>query len=92
MKNVLQYCLIICLIVYIFSAFPQTSFDKHNPIHLQGLEALKTGKIEGAENLFKLSVEEFSYAPSYYELAKISKEKNTIRSRERARKFVRKAI
>jgi GWxTD domain-containing protein len=63
-----------------------------NPFHQQGLEAIENGETKEAKKLFKLSVEEYAYAPSYFELSKIYKNMNTIRSRTKARKFIRKAI
>ncbi len=63
-----------------------------NVFHSQGLTALKEGKIKEAEVLFSRSAEEYSFAPSYFELAKIEFDKNTVYSRGKARTYIQKAI
>ena len=63
-----------------------------NAFHSQGLTALKEGKIKEAEELFSRSAEEYSFAPSYFELAKIEFDKNTVYSRGKARTYIQKAI
>ena len=63
-----------------------------NPFHRQGLEAIKNGDTKEAEKFFKLSAEEYSYGASYFELAKIYKNLNTVETRLRGRKVIRKAI
>jgi GWxTD domain-containing protein len=68
------------------------SFTPDNSYHQQGLEAIENGDTKEAEKLFRLSVEEYSYGPSNFELAKIYKSINTIKSRTKARKFIQKAI
>ena len=92
MNKLITYCSIVCLLTYISTALPQKSFTPDNPFHQQGLEAIENGDTKEAEKLFKLSVEEYSYASSYFELAKIYESKNTVKSRTKARKFVQKAI
>ncbi|HKB85165.1 MAG TPA: GWxTD domain-containing protein [Ignavibacteriaceae bacterium] len=63
-----------------------------NAFHSRGLTALKEGKIKEAEELFSRSAEEYSFAPSYFELAKIEFDKNTVYSRGKARTYIQKAI
>jgi len=92
MTKIITYCSIVCLFTYNSTTLSQKSFMHDNPFHQQGLEAIERGDTKEAEKYFKLSVEEYAYAPSYFELAKIYKNINTIRSRTKARKFIRKAI
>ena len=61
-------------------------------LHQRGLLALAENNIERAEQFFKQSASDLSYAPSYFELAKIEFDKNTIRSRRNARNYLQSAI
>jgi len=84
--------ILISFIIIFSVAYAQNSFNPVNSIHQQGLIALHENKVEEAEQLFKYSANEFSYAPSYFELAKIEYSRNTLHSRTRARKYIQKAI
>ena len=92
MNKLITYCSIVCLLTYTSTTLSQMSFTPDNSYHQQGLEAIENGDTKEAEKLFRLSVEEYSYGPSNFELAKIYKSINTIKSRTRARKFIQKAI
>jgi len=59
-------------LIFFFSiTHAQNSFNPVNTFHQQGLIALNENRVEEAEDLFKYSSNEYSYAPSYFELAKI---------------------
>jgi GWxTD domain-containing protein len=92
MKNLILYCIFICLLVYTSTGFSQLSFNPHNPLHNKGLTELQNGNRKEAETFFKLSAAKYSYAPSLYQLAKINYDYNTIKSRSRARDYIQKAI
>ncbi len=80
------------LVLYVFAVSAQEPGGPENALHRQGLTALKEGKIKEAEELFSRSAEEYSFAPSYFELAKIEFDKNTVYSRGKARTYIQKAI
>jgi GWxTD domain-containing protein len=63
-----------------------------NTYHNKGLMYLSEGKITEAEKSFYQSASEYSYALSYFELAKIESDKNTIYGRRKAREYIQKAI
>jgi tetratricopeptide (TPR) repeat protein len=83
---------LILLIFYTSAAISQTYIETGNEYHSRGMIDLDKGNIAKAETLFCYSAEEFSYAPSYYELAKIEFGKNTVYSRGKARDYIEKAI
>ncbi|MBT8378991.1 MAG: GWxTD domain-containing protein [Ignavibacteria bacterium] len=80
---------VICAITF---TFPQNLIDEINHSHMSGLQSLKTGNTEEAISYFKVAVDSFSFADSYYELAKIYFDKNTVQSRTISRKYIQKAI
>ena len=82
---------ILCLIIPI-SVSPQKMFSKSNIFHLKGVEALNLGNINEAEKLFKNSILEFDYPPSYYQLGILYKSKGTVRGNIEARKYFENAI
>lgn len=84
--------LIIPLIFNTSAALAQASGESLNTYHSRGLIDLNNGNTAKAETLFSYSAKEYSFAPSYYELAKIEFEKNTVYSRSRARDYIQKAI
>ncbi|NNG27078.1 MAG: GWxTD domain-containing protein [Ignavibacteriaceae bacterium] len=92
MNKLKTYCFIVCLLTYTSTTLPQKSFSSDNPFHKQGLEATENGNTKEAEKFFKLSIEEYASGSSYYELAKIYKNMNTVKNRMKARKVIRKAI
>jgi GWxTD domain-containing protein len=92
MKIKLINIFIIYLFIFISLASAQELDDSVNVYHKQGLINLKEGKIAEAEKLFNHSAKEYSYAPSYFELAKIEFDKNTVYSRQKARDYIQKAI
>lgn len=57
-----------------------------------GIEFLRKHDLKSAEKMFQKSIQEFSDAPSMYELAKLYRDKNTIMGRDRARNLLKKAI
>jgi len=84
--------LLIPLIFYTSAVLAQSSHESVNEYHSQGLIDLNEGKTAAAESLFYYSAKEYSWAPSYFELAKIEFEKNTVYSRKKARDYIQKAI
>lgn len=84
--------LIITLILYTSASLAQSSCESVNEYHNKGLMELNEGEIAEAESLFYYSAKEFSCAPSYFELAKIEFDKNTVYSRRKAREYIQKAI
>lgn len=95
-KTMLKFIVINELLIFLglnFSVgFAQESNELVNIFHNQGLIDLKEGKINEAEKSFSYSAKEFAYAPSYFELAKIEFDKNTVYSRQKARDNIQKAI
>ncbi len=83
---------IILLIIFISIASAQQSDGSVNAYYNQGMIDLKDGKTAEAEKSFSYSAKEYSYAPSYFELAKIEFDKNTVYSRKKARDYIQKAI
>ena len=84
---------LIPLLIFCTSAvLAQASHESVNSYHQQGLFDLNEGNIAKAETLFCYSAKEYSYAPSWYELAKIEFNKNTVYSRGKARDYIQKAI
>ena len=84
--------LILSLIFHTSLALAQASYESGNTYHTQGMTDLNEGKIAEAESLFYFSTKEYSYAPSWFELAKIEFNKNTVYSRSKARDYIQKAI
>ena len=80
------------LVIFLSFTYAQNSFNLVNNFHQQGLIALHQNRVVEAEDLFKYSSNEFSYAPSYYELAKIEYSRNSLHSRTKSRKYIQKAI
>ncbi|MBT8387050.1 MAG: GWxTD domain-containing protein, partial [Ignavibacteria bacterium] len=92
MNKLIKYFFVVCLLSYTSVTLPQISFMHENQFHKLGLEAIEKGGTKDAEKFFMSSIEEYVYAPSYFELAKIYKSLNTVKNRMKARKFIRKAI
>ncbi|MDX1702453.1 MAG: hypothetical protein R3250_17625, partial [Melioribacteraceae bacterium] len=84
--------LILFVLSYSTIAFSQNIEVERNYSHSKGLQFLKTDDIDEAIKYFKLSADSFSYADSYFELAKIHFNKNSVKSRALARKYIQKAI
>ena len=85
--------IIVIISIIMFSVtYAQNSYNPVNSFHQQGLIALHENRMDEAEELFKYSSNEFSYAPSFYELAKIEYSRNTLHSRTKARKYIQKAV
>ncbi len=84
--------LLIPLIFCTSAALAQSSHQSVNEYHTRGLIDLNKGKTAEAESLFYYSAKEYSWAPSYFELAKIEFDKNTVYSRKKARDYIQKAI
>jgi len=80
------------LIISLSITYAQNSFKPVNNFHQQGLIALHEKRVDEAEKLFKYSSNEFSYAPSYFELAKLEYSRNNLQSRVKSRKYIQKAI
>jgi GWxTD domain-containing protein len=70
----------------------QKMYKSENIFHLKGVEAFTEGRIDEAEKLFKTSISEFDYAPSYFQLGKLYKSKGTVRANIQARKYFENAI
>ena len=83
---------LVILLFYVPFIYGQTSSEPSNEYHSRAMTNLKAGKTAEAETLFYNSAREFSYAPSWYELAKIEFDKNTVYSRGKARDYIDKAI
>jgi len=92
MKIEVTNALILSLLIFISAAPAQESRLSANAYHNQGVIDLKNGKIDEAEKSFDSSAIVYSYAPSYFELAKIEFDKNTVYSRNKARDYIQKAI
>jgi GWxTD domain-containing protein len=88
----IKFSLISTILILFSVSYAQNSFYPVNIFHQQGLIALHENKVEEAEELFKYSSKEFSYAPSYFELAKIEYSRNSLQSRIKSRKYIQKAI
>lgn len=85
------------LIIFLLTIYTQINISgqskvKVNKLFREGISALARNRVDSAEAYFQKSIEENSDPGSYYELAKIYKEKNTVGSRIRARDFIEKAI
>jgi GWxTD domain-containing protein len=80
------------LIIFLSITYAQNSYNPVNTFHQQGLIALNENRVDEAEELFKYSSNEYSYAPSYFELAKIEYSRNSLQSRVKSRKYIQKAI
>ena len=92
MKRKIRNIFLVILLFYVPFISGQTSSEPSNEYHSRALSDLKAGKTAEAETLFYNSAREFSYAPSWYELAKIEFDKNTVYSRGKARDYIEKAI
>ncbi len=79
-------------IIFTFEIYPQRILNQVNDSHQDALLLLKENRYEDAKNLLKFSAREYAYPPSYYELAKLEYETNTVKSRSRARNYLQKAI
>lgn len=90
----LKLSAITCILFLMLNTFTysQNLFNPVNEFHENGLLLLEENKVDEAKDLFKYSAREYSYAPSYFELAKIEYKTNTVKSRSRARKYLQKAI
>jgi GWxTD domain-containing protein len=92
MKTSMLYLNLIFLLNFLTFTLSQNLDNGKNSSHLKGLQLVEDGHIEEAIKYFKLSADSFSNADSFYELAKIFFEKNTVESRVLARKYIQKAI
>ncbi len=90
--SIVRQIIIFLLLSYVTVAFSQNFNNEHNYSHLKGLQLITTDNIKEAIKYFKHSADSFSYAESFYQLAKIYFEKNTVESRVLARKYIQKAI
>ncbi len=82
---------LLLLIIYV-PAFAQESAASASVSHNVAMKELAEGNKAEAEKDFLYSAKEYSYAPSYFELAKLGFEKNTVYSRGKARDYIEKAI
>lgn len=83
---------LLILLLYVPFLAGQTSSFPSNEYHKRAMINLNEGKTAEAETLFYNSAREFSFAPSWYELAKIEYDRNTVYSRGKARDYIEKAI
>ena len=90
--GMIRLIIVIISIIMFSVTYAQNSYNPVNSFHQQGLIALHENRMDEAEELFKYSSNEFSYAPSFYELAKIEYSRNTLHSRTKARKYIQKAV
>lgn len=90
--SIVRHIIIFLLISYVTIAFSQNFNNEHNYSYLKGLQLIDSGNINEAIRNFKHSIDSFSYAESFYELAKIYYKKNSVESRVLAREFIQKAI
>ncbi len=83
------------LLVLLFtcsSSFGQAAKGSATAHHNLALKELNEGDKASAEKSFFYSAKEYDFAPSWFELAKIEFDKNTVYSREKARNYIEKAI
>ncbi len=90
-KKLIPIRIILWLIIPI-SISAQKMFNETNVFHQKGLEEFAEGKTDEAEKLFKTSIFEFDYPPSYYQLGKLYKSKGTVRGNIKARRNFENAI
>lgn len=94
MKRILQYCIILLSFYLTFNqpAAAQKIFSKENILHKSAMEEFEKGRIDEAEKLFRLSVSEYNYPASYFQLGKLYKQKETVKGNILARKYFEMAI
>ncbi len=91
MKTKFINTFLILLFIYV-SASAQESGSSASAYHDIAMKELIEGHKTEAEKTFLYSAKEYSYAPSWFELAKLEFDKNTVYSRGKARDYIEKAI
>jgi GWxTD domain-containing protein len=92
MKSSLIINALLFLLFGLIPNYAQDFNNNQNYSHRKGLELIQAGKTNKAIEHFKISIDSFSCSDSYYQLAKIHFEKNTVESRSLSRSFIQKAI
>ena len=90
-KNII---LLISFLIFIslHQGYAQLSNQNLKEYYDLAIEEFNRGNTSEAIRLFKLSISEYDNLNSYFELAKIYFEQNTVESRVKARKLIQKAI
>ncbi len=91
MKNLLINIVIIYFFLISNSGYSQT-VKNTTSFYKNGLAELSNNDFKSAEQSFKNSIKQNSDAASYYQLAKLYFERNSVYDRNKARDFIRKAI
>ena len=90
-KNTISLIYIL-IFIPIQQDFSQLSGQNLNELNKLAMEESERGYISETIKLLKRSISEYDNPDSYFELAKIYSEQNTVESRVKARKFIQKAI
>ena len=92
MKKNIIYLIFLLFLISLHHSNAQLSNQNLNEYYDLAIEEYNRGNISEAIKLFKLSISNYDNPDSYFELAKIYCEQNTVESRVKARKLIQKAI
>ncbi len=92
MKRLKYHIITLLLISYSCLILPQSSLSQVDYSHFKGLQSIESGNYNEAIKFFKFSVDSFANSESYFQLAKLYFEKNSVESRALARDYIQKAI